>query len=430
MTFLSRILITLINVPISMVVARKLGVEGQGAYAALLAVSGLCATLFLLGIDTAHTYYLAGRRYTLPQIVSHSIVWSLVLGLAATPTYLLLAPLIERQRTVFLAGPLTLSAAAVPLTIAKYLVLAVFLGEGRLERFNLLNVLSNLGLLLLLVALLLLAPGGVEEAVLAYVLSLGLLLLLGALWIRRRLAETGSSGWSLARPLFGKSLTYGLKGHLGNLVVQLTYRSDQILVTRILGLQAQGFYSIAVLLAEKLTHISASVQLVLFPRISGSTTEEANRLTPLACRLTFLVAFVAAIGLFLLGELLIRILYGARFLPALSSFQVLLPGIVILTLSKLLSGDLSGRNRRWGPTIAMCFGFALNLALNLLWIPRFGIVGAAWASTLAYAFQTAILVGIFWRVTGIGPVRLLRPGRQDLDSLRRVLRRRTWTGRA
>src|SRR5690606_27682841 len=199
-----------------------------------------------------------------------------------------------------------------------------------------------------------------------------------------------------------------------------TYRQDQILVTRMQGLEQQGLYSVAVMLAEKLSHISASVQLVLFPRISGSSREEANALTPRVCRLTPWIVLCVAAGMFVLGDLVLRILYPPEFAGALPSLRILLPGVAALSVSKVLSGDLSGRNRRVAPTIAMTAAFLVNLGLNLLWIPRHGIEGAAWASNVAYLLQTAALVGIFSHACGVAPLDVLIPKGSDLRALRRL----------
>lgn len=422
MTFLSRILITLVNIPISILVARTLGPEGQGAYSAVLTFTTLWGTTFLLGIDTAHTYYLAGKRYPLRQLIAHSWVWSLVLGAAATPLYYWVSPWLiggggGAAETTFRAV-LSLSAIAVPLTMAKYFLLAAFLGEGRIDRFNLLQVLSNLALLALLVATLVWFRGGIAGAVWAYLGSLVVFLLLGGVWMvgRVRDARAEAGGWNpeLAR----RSLAYGLKGHLGTIVAAMTYRLDQLLVTRMLGLEAQGLYSIAVLLAEKLSHVPASIQLVLFPRVSASTPEQANRVTPAACRLTLAGVTLAAIPLWLLSEPILRLFYGAEFLPALPPLRILLPGVVLLAVGKVLAGDLSGRDRRLASTVALSLAFLCNLGLDLLWIPRYGIVGAAWASNVAYAAQTAFLALLFWRISGVSPLQLFWPQREDLERLR------------
>ena len=422
LTFLSRILITLVNIPISVLVARTLGTEGQGAYSAVLTFTTLWGTSFLLGIDAAHTYMLAGKRYSLAETVRHSCIWSVVLGVAATPLYLWISPWLAGDGADAFRSVLTLSALCVPLVVVKYLMLSAFLGEGRIEQFNILQVVSNLALLALIVVVIVFFPGGIRAAVWAYVGSLAVFVILGGFWIARRLRETGAGTAAWNPEMARRTLAYGLKGHLGTLVSAATYRLDQLLVTKMLGLEAQGLYSIAVILSEKLSHVPSSINLVLFPRVSASTAEEANRLTPTACRLTLFGVLLAAIPLFLLAEPLVRLFYGVPFLPALPSLRILLPGVVLLAVGKVLAGDLSGRNRRLTATIAMAVAFLVNLTLDLLWIPTHGIVGAAWASNIAYAVQTIILAIVFHSITGIGPKRLVWPEREDLERIRRVLR--------
>ncbi len=429
-TFLSRILVTLVNIPISILIARRLGAEGQGAYSAAIALSSLFATSVLLSVDAAHTYYLAGRKRTLREVVGNSLLWSVVLGVLATPLYLLLAPLVRRESGTPLDAVLALSAAAVPLLIARSFVLSIFLGENKVDRYNLLQVGSNLILLALLLATLLTPHPAVRAAIWAYLVSLAALLLTGGLWIARELRHREGAGPWTSRPLFRDGFLYGVKGHIGVFFAQFTYRFDQILVTRIAGLEAQGYYSIAAALAEKLTLISSSVHLVLFPRVSASTKEEANRLTPVAVRFTLVLVLCAAVVLWFLGGFLVRLFYTRAFEPALPAFRVLLPGIVVLSLSRLLSGDLSGRARRLPQTIALGSAFLLNLGLDLLWIPRHGIVGAAWASTIAYAWQTIILLFVFWKASGVSPAKLLTPNREDVARVRSLLGRVASGGRA
>jgi O-antigen/teichoic acid export membrane protein len=166
------------------------------------------------------------------------------------------------------------------------------------------------------------------------------------------------------------------------------------------------------------------VQLVLFPRISGSTRDQANALTPRVCRLTLLIVLLAAGALFVLGDLILRILYPPEFGGALPSLRILLPGVAALSVSKVLSGDLSGRNRRVAPTLAMSAAFLVNLTLNLLWIPRYGIEGAAWASNVAYLLQTAALVGIFSHASGVAPLDVVIPKASDFRRLGSLFRAR------
>jgi len=267
------------------------------------------------------------------------------------------------------------------------------------------------------------ARGGTGLVIVLYQASVVLFLVLSFFWLRRVMTRGDRDRIAPSRALLGDSLSYGLRGHVGSVLTQFSYRFDTVLVLRWLGLAAQGYYSISVLLAEKLSHITASVQFVLFPRIAASSREEADRLTPMVCRHTLLWVTAAGLVLYLIGRFLLVLFYSKAYLPALDAFRVLLPGIVTLSISNVLSSDFSGRNRRGLMTLAMAFGFALNLVLNFLWIRRMGIVGAALASTLSYSAQSLLMALLFWRLTGISPLRLIVPERQDFEAYRALLTR-------
>ncbi len=111
------------------------------------------------------------------------------------------------------------------------------------------------------------------------------------------------------------------------------------------------------------------------------------------------------------------------FMPALAPLAWLIPGIFMLSYWKILTVDLSGRNRRFPVTLASGIAAGVNTALNFLWIPRHGMLGAAWSSTISYALQSLIVAIIFLKITGV-PARLLFvPQRGDLEIYFRMIRR-------
>jgi hypothetical protein len=64
-----------------------------------------------------------------------------------------------------------------------------------------------------------------------------------------------------------------------------------------------------------------------------------------------------------------------------------------------------------------------NIALNILLIPRFGIDGAAWASTASYSLLFVATAGVYWRITHV-PLRALAvPSRGDGARYLRLLKR-------
>ncbi len=421
LTFGSRILLVLANLPISILVFRHLGAEGQAIYSSATSYATSAVVIGLLGIDAAHTYYLASGRYRTAQIVANAIILLGLITLILMPLFPPLIAFAARGEGDALRPFLTLAAGMIPVVGLRYLLLSIFMARRRIDLFNLFYVGGTLLLLALLVGGFFLFDAGPRWALWAFILSQIAMVAGAAGWVWARELRTGGRlrpSWSL----FTGSLSYGLRGFLATVLTTFVYRFDTVLVLRWLGAAAQGHYFIAVFVAEKLTHITASVQAVLFPRISGASREEADRLTPRVCRHTLLWVLAAATGLFAVASPLMRILYSAQAAPSIAPMRILLPGVAALTVAKLLSADLSGRNRRFLPTLFMAASLALNILLNVAWTRRHGIVGAAWASTLAYGLQALLMMLYFWQVTGIGPLRLLLPRREDWDAYRGLAR--------
>jgi len=413
MTLGTRVAIVLINVPTSIMIARLLGADGQGTYASSIVFPTMFAFFGLMGLDAAHTFLISKRRYDLAEVNGQSLAMLVVLSAVITPVYLVFIRHYEGASDPELQRTLSLAAVLIPILLTKYLAVAMFLGLKRIRLFNLVNLVQAAVLLVLMVLNLFVLRGGARWAVAAYAISEVLVVLFAFRAIR---SET-KGGPMFAKPppgMFRKSLVYGLQGHLGGILTQFTYRFDMFLVLSMVGLRAQGLYSISVLLAEKLSHIPQSVNVVLFPQVSSLSKEEANALTPRVTRNSLFMVAVAGAALFLLSRPLLMLFYGTEFLPALRAFRILIPGIVTLSVAKILSGDLSGRDHRIYHTVATAIAFAVNVVLCLLWIPGRGIEGAAWASTAAYTLQSALMLAFFTRLSGCGLRETVLIRREDL----------------
>jgi Na+-driven multidrug efflux pump len=110
----------------------------------------------------------------------------------------------------------------------------------------------------------------------------------------------------------------------------------------------------------------------------------------------------------------------STFQPALVPLLVLLPGMWFMGTGSLVVGDLRGRGRP-GLASAVKGGAALvTVGLDLALIPAFGVIGAAVASSLAYAaFGIGSLV-VLSRIAGVPVRRLTVPTRDDLGLYRRA----------
>lgn len=422
MTLGSRVGIVLINIPTSILIARLLGAEGQGAYTSAVVFPSLFAFIGLLGIDASHTFLMSRKRYSPAQVNGQSLILSVLVTAYTVPAYLAFLRFYGGAADPGMRALLTLGALLIPVLLLKYLAVAFLLGLQKIKWFNAANIIQAVSLLLFMVVNLFILRGGVRGAVLAYLASEVTVGLVGL----RMAMRTAGAGALIERPppgMLRKSVKYGLQGHAGNVLVQFTYRFDMFLILSMLGAGAQGLYSIAVILAEKLMHIPRSVQVVLFPRLSSLPVEESNRLTPRVLRNSMFLTALAGVALYLLSRPLLLLFYGTEFIGGLRAFQILIPGVVMLTASAILSGDFSARDRRIYHTIANAVGFSVNVSLCFLWIPRLGIEGAAWASTVAYTLEAAIMLAFFRRLSGRGIWESIVIRSEDVALYGRLLRR-------
>jgi O-antigen/teichoic acid export membrane protein len=72
-----------------------------------------------------------------------------------------------------------------------------------------------------------------------------------------------------------------------------------------------------------------------------------------------------------------------------------------LCYASILRLDLLGKNRPGSVSLLMGFGALLNLALNLVLIPAYGIVGAAAASSIAYLAVTIAMLVLYCRLSHV-----------------------------
>ena len=79
-TFSSRILIFVLGLGTSIIVARTLGPKGKGIYTLILLIPTVMLRLGTLGIEVANVYFTGSKKYKIEDIVSNSLLSSLLLG--------------------------------------------------------------------------------------------------------------------------------------------------------------------------------------------------------------------------------------------------------------------------------------------------------------------------------------------------------------
>jgi O-antigen/teichoic acid export membrane protein len=163
--------------------------------------------------------------------------------------------------------------------------------------------------------------------------------------------------------------------------------ADRIILERYVTLADLGVYALAYQFGSILSVLALSLSNALSPTFSRVAVDsgEAPGLRRAATYYTLLLA-LAALGLALLSGELIALLLPAAYLPAGPLIPWVVLGCFILGESYLFSNGLAftaGRTRSLAAATAV--GAAANIGLNLLLVPRYGVLAAAVATALGYA---------------------------------------------
>lgn len=392
-TLASRWLVLAFTIASGIVVARSLGPDQKGAYVVTFLLLGQTLAVGSFGVPHALVYFLSSNRITRAEAAGHFLLMSAFAAVLLIVPYAVIA-VVGADRLFKGVDPATLLALGVLIlpALATANAAGVLRGLGRLDLFNLLRLVDAVLAFGLLFLALVVLGAGLRGAVIAGAVAT---MLSGTVAVALVLGAVGTRP-SLSVASMPAAVRFGLRSYL-TVLLQLTERKlDLFLLAWFLPIETAawqiGVYTTAVALAELPRTVSAAVSTVLLPRLAGADARTSARTVPLVSR--HLMALNLAFGAVLVaaGHPLIRFLYGPSFLPAYVPFLLLLPGVVMAGAWNVFEAEMVGRGRPLRLSMFSGVTLGLNVALNLVAIPRWGIVGAALTSGFTYGLLGFCLV--------------------------------------
>lgn len=404
----------------SIVISRVLGPADKGAFVAVTTLPGMLGALGLFGLPSAVNYF-AGRGHSVRSLVAASLLSTAVLSAILVGLVWLALPWLEGS--VLRAAPdelIRVMLITVPAGMLASFGGTLLYGRQSVRTYNLILVAQSAAALLAAVVLVWWLHLGLRGAVAgSIVLSMGLTV---AIMLEvRRLGRRDVGG----PPAPLRSLvTYGLRLYPASLTGFFNYRADTYLIQALLVAPAAalGLYSIAVTMAELVFYIPESVATMLLPRIARASADDSGHIVARVGRLTMLLSLASAVLLIPAAFIGIHLVLPA-YVGSIPAFLVLLPGVISVSLAKVMSSYLGGRARPGLVSIGGTVALIVNIALNLVLIPSLGIVGASLASVVSYTVMAGLLVAAVSRLSGISPLVLAVPGRTEAAAVRELVLR-------
>ena len=406
--------LSITGIIITVTVARVLGPAEQGLFTLALSFATILALIFHGSIGIAVTNISSRNPETRPALIGNSITLAFIWG-----------AIVMTLAAVFLAGYrksfipemtdrlwIIVLLAIIPLILQEF-SRGIILGMNAVRKLGLTLLGRDLFLLFLV---LLVIKSGEYSAVKFASIWLIVAAMGSSLLLIQTIRIVGESPF-VDPGLIRQMVKVGLQSHRLHLFSLLRLRFDPLLLALFLTSSDIGTYSIALAMVAFLWYLPLLPGQILLPYLAEYGAEMGHDLTALFTRLGFAIVSGAGILLGLFGHWFIMLLPGQDYYPAYQAFILMLPGAVIYSLATILSCDFFGREvHRYGAIIS--FGvFVLNLVAAILLIPRFGIGGAAAASSVTNCLVGLMYLHSFMAESGMRIGELLIPKKADLQLL-------------
>lgn len=380
----------------AMIIARTLGVDGQGKYALVILLPNMFYTLFNLGVSPATVYYIGKKEFQLEDVFKTNFLFSIILsgvtlGVSCLFVYLYREAFYEQIEL----SVLLMALVSLPFLFLNKNLQVIFQGKEDFSKFNFIVILNQIGVVTFCSLFLLVFKWDLTGAIIAFV-STQVIVFLVLLYFLKKEFQLSIFKGSVSKTYFKKSVVYGIKGHISNILAFINYRADLFIIAYFLNDAAVGLYSIAVTIVERVWVVSQSVSTVLFARVSNLGTDaERAQFTAVVSRNVMFISMIGGGALYFLGGWIIQLLFGEDYTESVQPFLCLIPGVVLLSFSRILSNFFSGLGKPEINTYVALFSTVLNVGLNIYLVPKLGIVGAAIATSITYSSNMLIKTTIF-----------------------------------
>lgn len=372
--FLTQFLVTLL-------LARTLGPTNGGHFFLLINDLSLVVLILSLSMESALVYLGASGQISFNNLYLITIIWTII----ATIVTLALLFLIPHDLGQ-LKDP-QWAICYIASTILTNFLSALYQVRKDFISYNKIIALVYLGLLVLLIAY---DNGLLQHLTIinadtignAYFITLAFQSIILLVW--------GSSHWRMDRLQLPTAqqwrllFQYSIKAFAANFLFFLVYRIDYWFVEHYCEDAALGIYIQVSKLAQAFILIPAFISTVLFPHTAeGNLQKNINPILQISRTILFIYS-LGFIVLILLGNWFFPFLYGSVYAGMEIIFSALVPGILALSIQTILASWFAGSNEV-GVNIKGAFLALVTIVLlDYWWIPIFGILGAAWASSIGY----------------------------------------------
>lgn len=391
------------------VMARLLLKSSYGNVTLAIAILGVSRQIGILGIDSGVSHLFPTHEDDTARargVVRAAYRLSAVSGVVIAGGLFLSAPVLANR--VFddpgLLSVIRVIAVALPLVVLGEVAVSLARAARDVRPVVYLQNVLQPVVRVVMISALVLAGFEAVGAVSGHVLAAALVSVVLMVYVSRILPDWDAGPRSMDREL----LVYSIPLLFANSVSVLMNHIDTFFVGYYLASESVGTYNVAYQLGTLVVFFLTGGAYILPPMLAKLSADgqhsDMNALYRTVTKWIVFASTPVALVLIVFPETFIRLFFGARYLDGTNVLQVLVLGTYLGIVLGAASGSLSslGNNKLVLYTVA--FAAVVNALLNMYLIPRFGLIGAGFATAISTSLNTLLNAVLLFRIYGLLPV--------------------------
>jgi O-antigen/teichoic acid export membrane protein len=413
------LVVHLINTISGIELARGLGLTDRGELAAAMLWPSVVGAIATLGLEESVTYHVARARASVNRILGSALALWTVQSLAFTALTCAVIPIVLQKQGSYVIESALIYSLFVPLNMFGVTMLGVLNGLHRYERYNAVRLAIGLCVIGVQTALLALDVFSVRSIVIGLVFAN--LATEAIAWVLVRRSAVRPTRWE--RPMVKSLFAYGIRSHAGTTSNFLNQRLDQLVISAFLTASQLGLYVVGVTFTSLTALIGGSVAVATLPNVASmGEGEERVVLARRLISVTLVMSALVSLPILILAPQLIQLFFGSQFADAANITRVLSIAVVALSTNRAIEAVLRGVGRPLDAGISELVALGATVVGLAVLLPLLGLIGAAWASLLAYTTAGVWMLNRARKALDVSPFILLVPDRGAIDAIRSRLR--------
>lgn len=372
--------------------ASYLGVVAFGKYSFVFAYLAFFAVITDLGLQTVLVREMSRDASIAPKLIGNAIVIRLIFTVLAVVLSMIMITLMSypKDTTTYVY------IAAFTLLFISFsdLYSTIFQANLRME-YNIIAKLTFKVLSAGLIFWIILSHGTLMQIIIALVFSEMIKTVISYLFSRKFVRPKFEIDFGLWMLLLREAWPIALS----SVIMIIYFKIDVVMLSMMQGDASVGLYSAAYKLIEPLQLIPYALMVSLFPIMSEafkSSKENLLKSYRLSFRYIVIVVFPIVVGVTLIANKIIMLIYGTEFANSTSALQILIWSMLFGSLNYVLINVLISIDKQKLTTLSTALCAIANVTLNFILIPIFSYNGAAIATVIT---GTVLFISCFYFVS-------------------------------